>query len=391
MKKTIWPLVILCLIVSIELFPSVSSQESLSDLYASGTIQLVPELIIDENSMEGKHFFQAVIEIALDEEGFVYVSDYQANNIKKFDASGVFIKTIGREGQGPGEFSWPWEIAVSRGRLFVWDMRNMRICVLSSDGAFIKAVKIQIQDGRPEKLEALPNGNIVIEMEKIHYQDIDKPQDRTISIYSPTLELKKTFYSQQVWNNKYMNIEGRFTNLPQPFAQLVHWGVSPEGQIAVGFPKAYEIELFNSEGSRLSSFEHRYEPVKVTEEDKKMFFSGISYSTSTSGGAVSRKQGAPDSMVKNTVFPKFKPPFNSVFVDGEGNILVRLHGNERQKENFNFDAFRSDGSFIGNVQIFGEKTFLGQSGTVFEDHFVWMQDRDEDGLISIVKYRISKQ
>jgi hypothetical protein len=72
--------------------------------------------------------------------------------------------------------------------------------------------------------------------------------------------------------------------------------------------------------------------VKVTDKDKETFFAGMTFS---SGGAV--KQGAPDFIIKETEFPKTKPPFFDLFVDSEGNILVFPHRLNRDEEH-NFDA-----------------------------------------------------
>lgn len=386
MRKAKYLFILLLILASAFIFPETQPQKTLAELYAAGKIQLIPEIVIDDDSMGGDNFFEGVIDITCDDKGYVYVSDFKANNIKKFDSSGHFIKVIGREGQGPGEFSWPWEISVSKGRLFVWDMRNIRVCILTTDGEFIKAVKFKSYEGRPEKLIALPNGDVVIELEKVYFHEKERPQDRTINIYSSDLELKRTIYSQKVLRNKYMHIEGMFTNLPQPFPQMVHWDVSPEGKIVIGFSKDYEIEIFDSEKGKLSSFAHTYKPVKVTEEDKKMFFRGITFSSSNGKS----KSGAPDFMIENTEFPKFKPPFNNLFVDSEGNILV--HANKKkQSEAFRyFDAFKPKGEFIGVVHVLGKTTFLSQRSVNFIDKCVWMQETDEDGLIKIIKYRISE-
>lgn len=201
----------------------------------------------------------------------------------------------------------------------------------------------------PQKIRDLPNWDIVIAMEKIYFREPDKPQDCLIEIYSPNLEKKRTVYTQQVWHNKFMRIENMGTNIIQPFSPLVYWDVSPEGKVVIGYPKNYEIEIYDSEKGEISSFTHSYEPIKVTDKDKEMFFAGMTYST---GGVV--KQGVPDYIVKNTEFPKYKPAFKHILVDSEGNILVWAYRKNRKEESRFFDAFDPEGNFIGNVQIIGE-------------------------------------
>jgi hypothetical protein len=78
--------------------------------------------------------------------------------------------------------------------------------------------------------------------------------------------------------------------------------------------------------SQISSFKHKYIPVKVTKEDKEQFFAGMVVS-SPGGG---QQQGAPDYIVKNTEFPKTKPAFDDIKCDPEGNIWVHTHCKDRE-------------------------------------------------------------
>ena len=365
------------------IYAAPKEEKSLGEMYKSGSIQFVPELTIDDTSMPEDTFFEGVSSIVSDNDGNIYICDYKANNIKKFNTSGKYLKTIGRKGQGPGEFNMPFEIAVTDDRLIVWDWGNRRLCVLAPDGEFIKSVQIFRGEGMPQKMRPLTDGNIVIELEKIYYGEQDKPQDSLIEIFSPDLEKKRTLYTQQVWRNKFMRIESMFTNIIQPFSPLVCWDVSPDGKIVIGYPSEYKIDLYDSERGKISSFSHSYDPVKVTDEDKESFFSGMTFS---SGGTTT--QTVPEPIVKNTEFPKLKPAFKQILVDSEGNILVWPYRKNREEESRYFDAFSPEGNFIGNVQIRGNSSF--PAGVIIQNGSFWLQKADEEGLIEVVKYRISE-
>jgi hypothetical protein len=377
-----WLITLFCA-TALFIYAALKEEKSLGEMYKSGSIRFVPELTIDDTSMPEDAFFEGVSSIVCDNDGNIYICDYKANNIKKFNASGKHLKTIGRKGQGPGEFNMPFEIAVTDDRLIVWDLGNRRLCVLAPDGEFIKSVQIFRGEGRPQKMRPLPNGNIVIELEKIYYGEQDKPQDCLIEIFSPELEKIKTLYTQQVWRNKFMRIESMFTNIIQPFSPLVCWDVSLKGKIVIGYPSEYKIDLYDSEGGKISSFSHSYEPVKVTDKDKESFFSGITYS---SEGTTT--QTVPEPVVKNTEFPKSKPAFKQILVDSEGNILVWPYRKNREEESKYFDAFTSDGNFIGNVQIMGDASFPVRA--IIQNGSFWLQKTDEEGLIKVVKYRVSE-
>jgi hypothetical protein len=364
-----------------------SDQKSLADIYRTGKIRLIHELTINDESFPEDIFFESPVEICLDYKNNIYVCDYQADNIKVLDSSGKFKKTIGRQGQGPGEFQMPFHIAIHKDRLVVWELRNMRISVLNPEGEFIKSVQIARDEGWPRKIRALPNGDFVFEKVKTYRRDNEKPQECTIEIHSPDLELKKTLFTQEVWENKYI-VTPVSTNVPQPFTARVYWDVSPEGKIFIGFSEDYIIEMYDNEKGRLSSFSHEYEPVKITEQDKKTYFAGMR-SIRSSGSYREEKQGAPDYIVKNTKFPKHKPAFQSILVDGEGNILVFGYQKEDSEKARNFDAFDPEGKFISNVQIEGDVTFPSITRITARENCLWFIEQDEEGLFRIVKFRIS--
>ncbi|MFQ5722386.1 MAG: 6-bladed beta-propeller [Candidatus Aminicenantales bacterium] len=355
-----------------------------ADIYKGGHVRFVPEIILDDNSMPEDIFFNSPVSVTSDNKGNIYICDYRANDIKKFDTSGRFIKVIGREGQGPGEFSWPFEAVFAKDRLIVWDMRNRRLCALTPDGEFIKALKITGETGRPQKMRALPNGDIVIGFEKIYFGQPDKPQDYLIEIYSPEMKPKRAVYFHEIWRNKYIRGDFGLANVPQPFAPLVYWDVSPEGKIIIGYSAQYEINIYDSSGQRLSSFTHSYKKVKVTAEDKKLHFEGMTFSR---GGAVT--QGAPDFIIKNTKFPKYKPAFNNLLVDSEGNILIHVYPKNRKEMYRYFDAFDPEGHFMANVQVKGNVLFPSSPWIKIEDGAFWLIKTGEDELIKVIKYRIS--
>jgi DNA-binding beta-propeller fold protein YncE len=66
--------------------------------------------------------------IAIDQDGYIYVSDSGNNRIKKFDGNGQLIAEWGETGDGEGQLNYPMGIAVdSQGTVFVAERENNRI------------------------------------------------------------------------------------------------------------------------------------------------------------------------------------------------------------------------------------------------------------------------
>lgn len=84
----------------------------------------------DEN-----YLFFMPSDIVEDKNGNLYVVDTGNHRIQKFDKNLEYISTIGREGQGPGEFKMPYSLSIlDNGNLYVSDQGNRRILVLNSKG-----------------------------------------------------------------------------------------------------------------------------------------------------------------------------------------------------------------------------------------------------------------
>ena len=74
--------------------------------------------------------------MALDSRGNLYILDTGNHRVQKFSPEGRYLASFGRQGQGPGDFSYPDSIDID-GEDMVWvsDPNNQRIQVLTPEGA----------------------------------------------------------------------------------------------------------------------------------------------------------------------------------------------------------------------------------------------------------------
>lgn len=79
----------------------------------------------------------APVDLDLDPDGRLYVSDVQANQLLLVDPDRGDTTRIGGPGQGPGEFSSPGSITALRGGVLVVDRRNGRVQHLTSSGEVV--------------------------------------------------------------------------------------------------------------------------------------------------------------------------------------------------------------------------------------------------------------
>ncbi len=106
--------------------------------------------------------------VAIDHnEGYLYVVDTLAHDIKVFDLKGDYIKTIGLRGGEDGEFNYPVDIFVdNNGDIFVSDSMNFRIQVLNKDGRLLDTFGEHGDStgklGRPKGLAVDRDGNVYV-------------------------------------------------------------------------------------------------------------------------------------------------------------------------------------------------------------------------------------
>lgn len=63
----------------------------------------------------------------------LYVADTHAHDIKVFDAEGRLLRTLGRQGDKPGEFNYPTYLALVKGELYVADTMNARVQIVDAE------------------------------------------------------------------------------------------------------------------------------------------------------------------------------------------------------------------------------------------------------------------
>jgi hypothetical protein len=113
----------------------------------AGTPKVRIELVRTIGGLEEKDpnlAFGAPYDVVRDGAGNIYVLDTNRRQVQKLDADGKYLLSIGRSGQGPGEFQMPNSMDIDEaGLLFIHDAMDRRIEVLTSEGKPLNTVKLE--------------------------------------------------------------------------------------------------------------------------------------------------------------------------------------------------------------------------------------------------------
>lgn len=100
------------------------------------------------NQEDENYIFGRVNHIALDSKGNIYILDSKNFQIKVFSPVGRYINTIGRMGQGPGEFpEKPFGIQIAKDFIYVLFINHDRIDKFDLHGTYLKSIKIPPHTG----------------------------------------------------------------------------------------------------------------------------------------------------------------------------------------------------------------------------------------------------
>ena len=96
-------------------------------VYGEILFDLEEDLSIGREDDENYLFYRAT-DVAVDEQDNIYVLEYRNCRIQKFDRNGNYLQTIGKKGQGPGEFERPLQLLLDKtGKIYVKDGRKIKI------------------------------------------------------------------------------------------------------------------------------------------------------------------------------------------------------------------------------------------------------------------------
>ncbi|HKJ01606.1 MAG TPA: 6-bladed beta-propeller [Longimicrobiales bacterium] len=120
--------------------------------------------------------FGVISGVDVDGAGNIYVADKQIRNVRVFDAAGAYLRTMGRPGEGPGEFgSNIGGVFVLGDEVVVPDASSARVSRFGLDGAFLASDPVRADRGIPIRWD-VAGGRLVAQRRRI------VPGDRTATV-----------------------------------------------------------------------------------------------------------------------------------------------------------------------------------------------------------------
>jgi hypothetical protein len=163
--------------------------------------------------------FDSPLDMAVDPAGNAFILDSGNKRIQVFGPDGKYVRTIGRRGQGPGEFESLSSISIDRqGNFHVLDSAQRRIQVFTPRGEVLKTTPITKL--RIDRMRILGSGPIVAQVSIIFGMGgvaKEKAQPKLVDLLGPDLEVVGEFgepfdygdeMTNRIGNSWYFDVDG---------------------------------------------------------------------------------------------------------------------------------------------------------------------------------------
>lgn len=358
--------------------------ENRTPLWPTGGEWLVetePALTIGVEDGNEEYEFQAIVDAERLDDGSIIVADALAAQLRVFDAAGRFVRAIGRQGEGPGEFRNLGAVWQYRDSIAAWDRALRRLTVFDTVGNVgrVTTLAASAADGLlPEAMGILSDGTIVARATSVITPAVGEGVHRAngeVMLYSPDGEIRNSV--TPLAGEEWVGVAGDdgVMLFVRPFPRNGYVTVRND-RIFVGDGDRFDIAVFAS-GALHQHIRVMSQNAPLTAADADAYIQAT-----VAAAQHEERRRLLRMMLERAPFPETYPAFVGLMVDDERQLWVaespKAASNERT-----WLVFDSSGRWLGRVATpAGERVLRVGAGRLLVRHV------DELGVQSIRDYRI---
>jgi hypothetical protein len=287
-------------------------------------------------------FFGLVLKALSDDEGNVYLLDQQLSEVKVFDPEGELIKTLSREGDGPGEVRQPTDMLwMPDGTLGIVQTFPGRIIKVDREGLPAGDYKTGEEGAIVAMVEARQGGgNLVIGSIDIEVAPAGQTRHLYIASFDESgVEQARYTGFTVTWDFSDMVFRER----EQYFVLFGKWDLMRDGRvIAVPDFYDYKFNVYAADGTVERTVTREFEPYERQDIDRKLMETIME-------GASSQFPFPIETHIED-----IETPVGNLIAHHSGETWVlTARGSRNQPEGVlaTWDVFDPDGHFVRQVQV----------------------------------------
>jgi hypothetical protein len=329
--------------------------------YGEFTFDLVEDLVIGEEKDEA-YFFPESVFVNVDGQGRFYVCDIGNSRVQVFDKNGIYVKSLGRQGQGPGEYAFPQDVLIgSTGDVYIDS--GFSFVVFGPDGVFKKNIlpKTSLSTKKLGPRDTIVGGPAP------NYREEGGPKHKLVQL-SPDGEMLRTLAEFPAYGaSPGMMLFHRY------MGSIPH-ALRAEDSLFYGYSLDYKIHVVDGEGRELIAFSKAEKSQGITGEEADL----------TRKEGIWAWFGQGDRKTAPLDLPDHRPYFSRFYSDDLGRLyVIRFRPiTEKDVTSSEIDVFSKDGYYLYRMTW----PFVPQ---VIKGGFLYEVRQDEEaGLTKVIRHRI---
>ena len=320
---------------------------------------------------DDKYMFYLPIYLVVDSKGNIFVLVAREFEIRKFNSDGKFLVSVGKKGQGPGEFEQPRGLYLdSLGRVSTFDSRQRNLHIFSNELSFIET----------RKLKFYPFGFSFSQDERMIISNIQySPESRLASII---LTNSSGELIEQIASFPY-ELPPMIKNhmLVNPYIHRLWFAPVRVGGAVYGYSSEYLLYSVSSDGKLKQKIYVNRKPEPISEAEKESLRND--YLERQDKGPMEEKLTKAE-MKQAYLFPPHKPFFTNILIDDNNQIYAsKLKLYDPNDTSHTVDFFSEEGVYLHEVTVpFDPRTISGQC-------FYRVDSNRETGYVVIKRYKIT--
>ncbi len=324
-----------------------------------------------------------IAEVAVDNNGRVFIADRDNSSIYLFDQDGSYVTTIGGAGDGPGEFRSLRNIAADSGYLHAFDMSQRRISRFGLK-SFEVAGTTGLSGDEPQSggfnmsrfpngFYLMPDGNYLLSFSAFTFPGMGGQSDDV-----PMLD-----FDILTPDGSYLGFEGielranesvtssagnSFRVIMPSYARKALTAISPEGRIYTNWSEELLVKEYDADGRYQRAFFSEYQKPAI-DRDELLESAKETYDE------------ASFELLKEQEFPATWPAVQQLLADDSNRLWIALYtGSEVRK----WIVLNSGGKPEGVFELPSDHRIQQVKG-----EYLYVIEPDDDGFDSVKRYEVN--
>jgi hypothetical protein len=154
-----------------------------------------------------------------------------------------------------------------------------------------------------------------------------------------------------------------------------YWILGPQGRLVFGYPKTYELDVYDEDYKIVKKVRRDYDPAGMTDEDKEM------YLKRSNPPGVSGPPKRP--------CPSVHAAFRSFFSDDHGRLIVQTWERTPGGKQDIYDIYDVQGRFLGRLALNLHPDPINPTPTILKNNKLYTVEVDKEGYDVVKRYAVT--